>query len=347
MSVDSAAADARSVASAATSFLRSVRSPERDLDTSLDRLEIQARRAIETSEHGFDSSTEPVSDEVVLAEALAQLGIGVTLITAESAAEGPEGADQLEHAVTELEATASALETGAAVEGLVRGFDATPGGVALEVDDAALQALEEMSAAAGGVADTLLDKARKPLLKVIPEQFADPLARYGQEIGGRLLRWGLRAVQRGLELVLSLVDVAAVERVRDSLDLVLAGLDRGEAPHVLMSAAIGAQRVRSELATTPSSPPASEEGQLATVEDLVVLTDRFARLCSILRKVAAAVAGLAAALALLQLTLPHATAVTLAGLALVLGAVVVIGRDYTGASDLPGRVRGVRLVLGR
>jgi len=55
--------------------------------------------------------------------------------------------------------------------------------------------------------------------------------------------------------------------------------------------------------------------------------------------------GLGGLLALLHVTLPHSLTVTTIGLALVLGAAVVIGRDYTGASDLPGRVRGVRLVL--
>ncbi len=347
MSVDSAVADSRSVATAAAALLRSVRGQGADVQTAVDHLELQARRTIESSVQGFDAADIDVSEEDVLAEALSQIGIGVTLVTAESALEQPQTVDQLDRAVTSLEANATTLESGGAVEAATHGFDTAPDGVLLSVDDAAIQSLDEMSATAADVASTLLDKARKPLMTSVPEPLRNPVTAHADQIAGRLLRWGLRAVARGLDLLLNLVDLAAIERARNKLERILAGLDQGDEPHVLMAFAIGAQEVRDRLAPPAGDSRSSvDDARRRTVEDLAALADRFARLCVVLRRVAAAIVGLAGALAMVQITLPHATAISIVGLCLVLGAVVVLGRDYTGATDLPGRVRGVRFLVG-
>ena len=63
-----------------------------------------------------------------------------------------------------------------------------------------------------------------------------------------------------------------------------------------------------------------------------------------LRRVAIAMVDLAATMAMLSVTIPHAALLTTSVLVLVIAAVVLLGREYTGAWDLPGPVRGVLLV---
>lgn len=344
MGVDSAAANSRAVALAASALLRSVREARADTETAADRLELQARRTIDSPVQGFDAAGEPATEEDVLSEALSQIGIGLTLVSAQSALEKPEGVAQLDASISSLESTAETIESGTGNGAGVHGFDTAPGGVLLPVPDAAIQSLDEMSASAAEVATGLLDKARQPLLLAIPEKLRDPIADHVSAHAGRLLRWGLRAVRRGLDLLLSMVDLTLVEKARDKLDQVLAGLQRGDDVRALMSVAIGAEGLRAALAQAPK-PEKDPQERRETVTRLAQLSERFGRLCGVLRQIAAVLAGLAGALALVSVALPHATAVTLAGLSIVLGAVVILGRDYTGATDLPGRVRGVRLLV--
>ncbi len=345
MTVETAAAESRSVATAAASLLRSVQGRGGDLDNALDRLELQARRAIESPPvQGFDAAApDTVTDEDVMADALSQLSIGLTLVSAEAAVNQEEGVPHLDDAVSSLEATATVIESGGAAQAAVLGFDTAPDGVLLSLQDAAIQSLDEMSAAATDVATAILDKARKPLMKAVPEQLRDPITTYADEVGGRLLRWGLRAVRKGLDLLLGLVDLALVERARDTIDQILAGLERDEDAETLMAFAIGAQAVRADL-QRPAD-PSSEEAHRRLVTDLAGLADRFARLCVVLRRIASVIAGLTGVLLVVPIAVPHATPLTVAGLCIVLGAVVVLGRDYTGATDLPGRVLGVRLLV--
>jgi hypothetical protein len=335
---------ARSIGNAASALLRTVGTDQGNLETSLERLELNAVRAVDQSTQRFDAGTsgEP-TEEDMLVVALSQLSIGNTLLAAESAVASPQQTDRLRSAVTELETMADALEAEDALPTLVQGFDTSPDGSLLGVVDAALAALDEMASTAADVATAVLDKALKPLVERVPATLRDLGGELNLDIPGRLARWGLRAVRGGLDLLLQLVDLEAVERVRARIDQVLARLGQGEDSVVLAGWAIGADAVRAILSDRDPSQRTERE---ALVRELAELTERFGRLCRLLRRIAVAVASLAATLALLHIALPQAVAVTTLGLVLVLAAVVVVGRDYTGASDLPGRVRGVRLLVG-
>lgn len=334
--------DARSVGYAATALLRKVRSDQGDVEAALERLELNAGRAIDNPVQGFDTGPGgQLVDEDVLAVALSQLEIGNTLLAAESALASPEESDRLGSALVALDGTADALEAEDAASTLRQGFDTSPGGTPLPVIDAARAALDEMAAAAAQVATAVLDKTLQPILKHVPDPLPGLAGELDLDIPGRLTRLGLRAVRRGLDLLLRLVDLQAVARVRDQIDQVLAQLGRGEDAAVLAGWAIGADAVRTAL--TGREPGEAERSALT--RELADLTQQFLRRCLLLRRVAVAVAGLAATLALFHVVVPQALALTTLGLVLVLGAVVLLGRDYTGANDLPGRVRGVRLVV--
>ena len=344
--VTDAVRDARSVGGAADAVLRAIRS-NRDPGPALDRLELQAARVVGDSVQGFDADGAEPSEQDLLATAVTQLGIGTTLLHTEAAAAAPAPAParpvaELQSAVTTLERTADALEAQAAPAPLAQGFDTRPGGAPLPVADAALAALAEMAGAAADVATAILDRTLKPLVDRVPAALRDFGAELDLDIPGRLARWGLRAVRKGLDLLLRLVDLAAVERYRERLDAVLARLGQGEDAAVLTGWAIGVEEVRADLTASGAGRAVDE----ALVAELARLADRFAELCRLLSKVAGLIAGLATALALFQVTLPHAAAVTAVGLVLVLAAAVALGRDYTGASDLPGRVHGVGVLLG-
>lgn len=334
--------DARSVGGAADAVARAIRS-NGDVESALDQLELQAAHIVGDSVQGFDADGVEPSDEELLAIAVSQLGIGTTLLCTEAAAAPTAGGSvaELQSAVTTLERTADALEEHGAAAPLEQGFDTRPGGSPLPVADAALAALDEMADAAGDVATAILDRTLKPLVDRVPAPLKDIGTQLGLDIPGRLARWGLRAVRKGLDLLLRLVDFEAVERYRERLDAVLTRLGQGEDAAVLSGWAIGVEAVRAEV--TAGRPAGVDE---ALVRELAGLADRFAQLCRLLRRVAGLIAGLAATLALFQITLAHAVGVTALGLVLVLAAMVALGRDYTGASDIPGRVRGVRVLLG-
>lgn len=330
--------DARAVGAAAQAMVHAIRSGGGDLDAAVDWLEVNAVRVVGDPVDRFDAAGEAPSDEDLLALAASQLSIGTTLVAAEGAVESAQHADRLGAAVVALEGTADALEVRAAGPGVTHGFDTAPGGTPLDLRAAAHAALDEMAGAAADVATAVLDKTVAPLVERIPGPVRDLVDGLQLDVGGRLARWGLRAVRRGLEILQRLVDVDAIERARARVDGVLARLGQGEDADVLAGWAIGADAVRDEVDRRTRAARRAE-----LVAELAALTARFVRLCAALRGVAVALAGLASVLALFQVTLPHAGAITLAGLVLIVGATVVLGRDYTG--DLSWRVRGVGVLV--
>ena len=122
----------------------------------------------------------------------------------------------------------------------------------------------------------------------------------------------------------------------------LTRLGSGEDPAVIAGWFIGADSIRAELAVATDL--GDERREL--VDELVRLGARFVRLCRLLRRTALLVVGIAGLFAVSAAAAPYALAVTGIGLAIVLGTTIVLGRMYTGRTDLPGGVRGIRLVLG-
>lgn len=325
--------DARSVSSAARALARALDGRGTDTRTALDTLELHARRIVEDADRGFAPEASP-SDEALLQEALIQFEVGATLCAAEQARAGRTS--DLTAAAAQLDQAADTIDhLDSSVSGL-RGFDAAT--FTESATDAALLALEEMAASASEVAGKVLGKTFKPLLDRVPQELRDLLGDLVQPEG--LLRWAMRAVRKGIELLTRLVDLPVLETARDRVDDVLARLGKGEDGAVIAGSVIGADTVRAWLA---DAGPAPEDPAL--VGELAGVAERYGRLCTLLGRVAVAVTSLAALLAALQITVAHAAAITATGLGIVLCALVVLGRDHTGANDLPGGVRGVRWLI--
>ena len=326
-----AAESARGVSDAAAALLRRVRT-NGDAEEAVDRLELQLRAATDAAVQGFDDQTA-VTDTDLLATAAAQLTIGLTAFAAESTLDGSSDAAEFAAATANLERLANALERPDPI-GEVQGFeqDGTPGD---DLRTVASSSLTSMTSAACDVLNAVLDKTLRPLLSKVPDEIVTTVTEW--DVPGRLARWGVRAVKRGFELLAMFVNSAAIERIRDQLDSVLGRLGHGEDQAVLTSWAIGADSVR-DTAEVPRSATA----RATAIRDLGELAQRFGKLCELLRRIGLAVVSLGAVLALLHIA---GTAIVTAGLVLVIAAVLVLGRDYTGASDLPGPVVGVRLIL--
>ena len=336
----SAIKDARSVESAGWDLLHAIQRGD-DVADSVDELEVQAQRAVGTSVHGFESTEPGESDPAdLLAMALSKLEMGNTLLAAQTALAGPTGAQQLRSAVQSLGGAADALELQAYASIEEHRFDAVQA-KAMCVREAACAALDAMSASAADVATAVLDMTVKPVADRISGLW-ELLGDQELDIPGRLARWGLLAVRHGLALLVKVIDLGVVERARDQVDEVLARLGHGQDGLLLAAWAIGADSIRDRLAALPLPGDAALTG---VADELARLTQGWGKLCQLLRRVAMILAGLAGMLTLLHVVVPQAAVLTAGLLALVIAAVVVLGRDYTGACDLPGPVRGVLLLV--
>lgn len=316
---------ARQVAAAAKALARAVNAGG-DVESAARRLEQDARQALEEAPRvGVE---EVPSDEELLAMALSQLSIGTALAQAEHTLVTRKETHRLDSASASLAATADLLEN---LEAPTVGIRSESTTIESAVE-AGMSTLDTMASAAAEVVNATFNK----LLEKVPD---DLRARLDADLPGKIAGLALRAVRAGFKLLQRLVSVDAIKQIRADIDDVIARLGHGEDTIVLSGWAIGATSVRFGLAEPANGSIAELRRQL---DDL---TSRYTKLCKLLRRVALVIAGLGGTLALIDVTLPHAAAVTVVGLVLVLGATIVLGRDYTGANDLPGPVRGVRLLF--
>ncbi|MCS7477442.1 hypothetical protein ACFFQW_22110 [Umezawaea endophytica] len=333
----SSAESTRSVASAANTLVHAIRTDGYDVGLAFDRLESNAKRTVGDSTRGFAPVAEP-SDQELLESALAQLSIGATLCVADGVLIDPARVGELQSAAASLAFTSDVLENVGRESGPIRGFDGT-GDADRSVLEVARESLDSLSTAAAEVTTSLLDKTFRPVVDQVPTVLRDLVTDLDVATPSRLLTLALRAIRRGLSLLLRLADFTAVERLRADLDEVLTRLGRGEDGTVIAGWAIGATSVGKGL-----TEPVGAEKRLVA-RRLGDLVRTFDKVCTILGRIAVVITGLAGVLALVQITLPQAAALTSTGLVLVLAALVLAGRDHTGATDLPGRVRGVRLLV--
>ena len=256
--MDRTVEDARSVGAAAHGLLLAIRAGGADVDSAVDWLEVNAVQVIGDPTKGFDADGEAPTDEELLATATAQLSIGTTLLAAEAATESPQQVGMLQAATGALDGVADALAVDGAGPLVTQGFDVSPGGVLRSVNDAARAALDEMAGGAAEVATSVLDKTLKPVLEhIVAEPIRNIVKDLDLDVGGRLGRWGLRAVRRGLDILWRLVSIDAIERVRDRIEAVLKRLGGGDDAAVLAGWAI-AVRIRF-VRTSPARWAATEK----------------------------------------------------------------------------------------
>lgn len=293
----------------------------------------------------------PDDTEALLAAALSQLGVAGTMFAASEAVgeHGPAEPTALDEPLRRLDATVALLSR-PPVQGI-----ATPPPSATAAD--ALAALRRQL---GRTVDELISRSTKVIsgsltgihdrgpteVRKAWDMINDKL--HLDEIGGKLARIGLRALRSALGMLARIVPASWLAGIRANVDHLIESTDRRGPAKALVGAAIGADR----LAAPDNDPSTLDTAKLDRgTADLAELTAKYGKLMDLCGGIGTAV-GLAAKLAgTLRLAVPQLGVVILAAHVLVIGGVVVLGRDHADAGLDPGEqgrgmVRGVRTIIG-
>ncbi|HEV7650867.1 MAG TPA: hypothetical protein VGP26_22205 [Actinophytocola sp.] len=294
----------------------------------------------------------PEDTEALLAAALSQLGVAGTLFAASEAVgeHGPAEPSALDEPLRRLDATAALL-----TRPPVRGIAAPPpsataadalAGLRRQVDrtvDALIsRSTNVISGSLTGVHERGPAEVRKAWDTINDTLHLD-------EFGGKLARIGLRALRGALALLARIVPASWLAGIRTSVDHLIESTDGRGPAKAIVGAAIGADRLAAPPAADLSTLDLSKLDRGAA--DLAELTTKYGKLMDLCGGVGTAIGVAAKLTGVLRLTAPQLGVLILAGHVLVIGGVVVLGRDHVDAGLDPGDggrglVRGVRTIVG-
>jgi hypothetical protein len=324
---------------------------ERIAATHLDEADSRARQGFEP---GPDAGPDVARTEAaVLAAVVSNLAVGETLLAAGRAVgegAGPADPAYLSAAVADCELTADSLERlDAASVVLAQGFDAAPVGDPAQAADrlraAVGQALEQIAQRAGEVTT----RAFSSSAAIVPEKIRELVAQLGQRIDlgahvGRLVRLGLRAVQRALDLFARLFPGDLLRRAGADVLVLHDRLAAHEPGSAVVGWLVGADSVGGRLDVVLAHPTEPARLDAATAE-VQRLSARFAGLMDLATDIVRLTAGAGALLAVVGLAVPHLPLLVAGALLLVVAGVVLLAGDYVDARSGLGFVRGIGLVV--
>lgn len=170
------------------------------------------------------------------------------------------------------------------------------------------------------------------------------------ELGGKLCRIGLRAFRAALALLARVVPAKWLTGIRANVDRLIADVDRRGAGKTAVGLALGADRL-AELAKLDPSTLDIVKLDRGT-GDLTELGTRYGKLMDLCGGIGTAIGVAAKLTTVLRLTIPQLGVIILSAHVLVIGSVLVLGRDHvdagvdTGSGDGGhGLVRGVRTIV--
>ena len=306
---------------------------------------------------GVDAAGFAAGDEDLLATALGQLEIGNTLVAAgQTLGEGgPANPSLLDGAVRELRSSASLLETQqGAAETVERGFEtrrASPD-LAAATDRARTVAFSTLERLAEGSSVVIIDafgivSDRAPgraqeALQLLGEQ-APQLG--GEQWPGRLIRAGLKAIDKALATLRRIIPDHLYAAVRERIEDLWRRVERQEPGPALVGWLIGVEGVRRQVDEALGGQPLDVARLDDASDALEALSERFARNMQLVRRVVRAVAATGTLLSLAGLAIPHLALVIAGAALLAAAAVVLLAMDYTDTGDLLRFVTGVRRVI--
>ncbi|MFI5712845.1 hypothetical protein [Kribbella sp. NPDC051620] len=373
MAVEDEARSARAVAEAAGLLEESIRAGGEPDEFAIEQLERIAAEHIEGAETLSRQGFEPLdgggegdrteADELdMLAAAVTQIAIGNTLLAASRDVDlavsretaGPEldaePGPTLADALGDLNGTADSLDALTASPAR-QGFEPLPPSPNVDA------AVDRLRTSADRVLDGIVDATTKTTagaftetIKLVPGKLADAIRTLGEKIElgshlNRLVKLGLRAVQRGLDLFARMFKADQLKSAQQQLQQLYDRLDRKEPGPLVLAWLVGSDDVRGKLATAVAVPGvdiARVDLSTAAVERL---GERFTQIGKLTLTLVKGIVGAGAALAILQLAVPHLTMITAGALTLVVGGIVLLALDYVGARPVLGAVRGVREVV--
>lgn len=324
-------------------------------ESSIARLDqVGAERAIGIALVGEDA-------EELLAATLSQLGVAGTMFAASEAVgeHGPAEPGALDEPLRRLDATVALLtqpETPA-----VQGIGAPPASANVADAVAALQrqlgrTIDEIIARStkviGGSLTGIHDRG--------PEALRNAWDLVNQklhldQIGGKLAKLGLRAFRSALAMLARIVPAGWLTGIRAQVDRMIAAVDERGPGKAAVAVAIGADRLAElRLDQSGSDPAKLDRG----TGDLAELATKYGKLMDLCGSIGTAI-GLSVKLtAVLRLAVPQLAVIILAAHLLVIGSVIVLGRDHLdagpdlgnagdeqGGDDVRGLVRGARTIV--
>ena len=292
--------------------------------------------------------------EDALAEIAFELHSGALLITA-----GRAIPDETEERRADPKQIGSAVKTLERVRAEMAAELGEEARVRFEADaDAALSAIDhanpwpEFGTRAKGAlelltteASDLVGKAFDRLKEVDPAHVSAALAQFGQSTNalaavGRLVRLGVKKVQEAYNALIRLLGVPALQGVKEKVEQFVADLKSGALIRDCLSRFLAVPQTMQKVTAIIDARSSVADAVAAACEEIVPLGPAFKKHIGLLSTI---LTGLTVAAAVLAFTGvgANATIFIAAAYLLVIGAVVVIGREYSGAEWTLHWVRGV------
>jgi hypothetical protein len=294
----------------------------------------------------------PEDTEALLAAALSQLGVAGTMFAASEAVgeHGPAEPSALDEPLRRLDATVALLARPPVQSIATPPPSASPADalaslrrqLARTVEELISRSTKVIGGSLTGIHDRGPAEVRKAWDMINAKLHLD-------EIGGKLARVGLRALRSALALLARVVPASWLDGIRANVDHLIENTDRRGPAKTIVGAAIGADRLAEPAVADPSTLDTAKLDR--GTADLAELTAKYGKLMDLCGGIGTAI-GLAAKLTgVLRLSVPQLGVVILSAHVLVIGGVVVLGRDHADAGLDPGEdgrglVRGVRTIIG-
>ncbi|GIF64211.1 hypothetical protein Ais01nite_22460 [Asanoa ishikariensis] len=292
------------------------------------------------------TTTDP---ETLLAVVAGQLRLGeVALAAGAATGETEQTTPTLDTALADLRSTTLTLDEPARHQAFAQSRL-----VSHDLPEAVETLRERLGGTLDAIATGTADVVAGPLKSIAgkaPAQWKEAWDKVSKQlfldnIGGRLVRLGLRALSAALDALRRLVDATWLETARDRLVALADRAGEAGAGAALLGGVIGAERAREE-ADTLLTATGLDLGRLdGGTEALAALADRFDSVIGKLALAQAAVGGIFVVQGHFGLAVPWLP-LALLGAELLIGAVaVVLAIDYIDTTVSVGRVRGARLIL--
>jgi hypothetical protein len=325
-------------------------------------LALAADRLAAAAETSIDRPAPPAAAGVafvpedaadLLAAALSRLEVAGTLFAASEAVgeHGPARPDALDEPLRRLDTTVAMLGAPEAAPGLaataaVRSASVPEAAAALEkqlgrtVEEIVGRSAKVIGGCLTGVHDRGPEAIRKAW-DLVDEKL------HLSEIGGKLASLGLRALRGALGMLAKLVPAQWLADLRERIDQLIATVDKSGPARTAVAMVLGAAtpaRLPADRSTLDSAKLDRGTGELAE------LATGYGKLMDLCGGIGTAI-GLAGKVTVaLRLAIPQLGVLILAAHVLVVGSVVVLGRDHidavaTGTEDRHGLVRGVRTIV--